>query len=100
MCVCVCVGVCVCENGFGVKVVRCSWMKMFLMSWMSESGFGVKMILDDFFWDEKCQFRPNLDESVLFVSASTVFSLSDVTHAFLQTLYVFIREVFSCENYN
>ena len=29
-----------------------------------ESGFGMKVVLDEKFWDEKCQFHPNLDESV------------------------------------
>ena len=27
-------------------------------------GFGMKVVLDEHFWDEKCQFHPNLDESV------------------------------------
>ena len=34
---------------FGMKVV---W------------DFGMKVFLDEKFWDEKCQFHPNLDESV------------------------------------
>ena len=31
---------------------------------LDESGFGMKVVLDEIFWDEKRQFHPNLDESV------------------------------------
>ena len=31
---------------------------------LDESGFGMKVVLDEKFWDEKRQFHPNLDESV------------------------------------
>ena len=33
------------------------------MVW-DESGFGMKVVLDENFWDEKRHFHPNLDESV------------------------------------
>ena len=31
---------------------------------LDESGFGMKVVLDENFWDEKRHFHPNLDESV------------------------------------
>ena len=31
---------------------------------LDESGFGMKVVLDENFWDEKRQVHPNLDETV------------------------------------
>ena len=31
---------------------------------LDESGFGMKVVLDEKIWDEKRHFHPNLDESV------------------------------------
>ena len=31
---------------------------------LDESGFGMKVVLDENFWDEKRHFHPKLDESV------------------------------------
>ena len=30
---------------------------------LDESGFGMKVVLDEKFWDEKRQVHPNLDET-------------------------------------
>ena len=31
---------------------------------LDDSGFGMKVVLDENFWDEKTHFHPNLDETV------------------------------------